>query len=184
MDHLVLPLDHDHVRVVAELGAAIAAAAGLTSPFETSPAHITLIAYEGSSTEAVTTAVGEVVAATAPFMVHAHGYGFFAGDAPSELSLHVTVAKSPALATLHRDLCVALGRAGAVVAGWSVPEVWLPHITLLDRQLGPASLGAAAAFLAARHHPSWHVPIDRVAVTGGWPERTRVHVLRLGRGVS
>ena len=183
MDHLVVPLDPGHVHVIDELIGGVAGAAGLAPALEASTPHLTLIAHSGLDRARVSTAIGPVAAATAPFTIHAHGYGFFTGPEPSDLSLHVPVVRSGPLDALHGELCAALREAGAEIAGWSAPELWSPHITLLDRQLSPAKLGAAAAWLARRHHPSWRIPIDGVAITGGWRQRNRpAAVLPFGRG--
>lgn len=171
MDHLVLPLDPAHVRVLGDLIHDVAAAVGLPSPHDAPNLHLTLIAYEGANRASVLTAVATVAASTAPFTVHAHSYGFFTGPEPTDISLHVPVVRSRQLDTLHGRLCAALSAAGARLAGWSVPDRWSPHITLLDRELDPARLGAAVAWLARRRHPSWEISVDRVALTGGWPQR-------------
>lgn len=179
MDHLVIPLDDAHAEAASRLGQSAAEAAGLDEGVERPAPHITVLAYQGLSAAAAGDVVAEVAARTAPFLVHAHGYGFFAGDGPFELSLYVPVARNPPLAALHLDLCEALARAGAEVAGWSTPDAWLPHITLLDRCMEADVLARAVARLAERHHPSWRVAVDRVALTGGWPERGRAEVIRL-----
>jgi len=81
--------------------------------------------------------------------------------------------RAAALDALHGRVCAALHRAGAQVAGWSEPNIWYPHITLVDRGLDPAHLGAGVAWLARRHHPSWHIPVDRLQVTGSRPAPDR-----------
>lgn len=181
MDHLVVPLDPAHVHPLDELVEGVAAAAGLAPAPGAPNAHLTLIAHAGLDCTRLSALLAPVVGATAPFTVHAHGYGFFTGPEPADLSLHVPVVRSEPLDALHGDLCAALHKAGVDIAGWSTPELWSPHITLLDRRLDPARLGAAAAWLAQRRHPSWQIPVERVALTGGWPERHRPHaVLALG----
>ncbi|MDP1804666.1 MAG: 2'-5' RNA ligase family protein, partial [Acidimicrobiales bacterium] len=114
-----------------------------------------------------------------PFVIHAHGYGFFTGDNPANLTLHVPVVRAEALDSLHGRLWAQLVDAGAEVAPWSAPDLWTPHLTVLDRALDPPALGAAATWLARRHHPSWSILVDRVVLTGGWPDRTG-RVLPLG----
>ena len=184
MDHLVIPLDRNHTEPVDELAQGVAAAIGVTKVESVDP-HITLIAHSGISAAAVRKAISPVVAATEPFAVHAHGYGFFTGDEPSDLSLHVPVARTPALSNLHRQLSAALRRAGADLAGWSASAFWSPHITLLDRCLAPESLGRAVEWLAQRHHPSWEVPVDRVTLLGGWPDRGQpAEVVCFGAGTA
>lgn len=180
MDHLVIPLDRDHTEALAELVRGVTTGVGDLT-FDLPEPHITLVAHSGLEADAARDAIAPVVAATRPFTVHAHGYGFFTGSEPSALSLHVPVARAPALDKLHRRLSAALRRAGAEVAAWSGPVMWSPHITLLDRCLDPERLGRAAAWLAGRHHPSWQISVDRVALVGGWPDRDQPgEVVRFG----
>ena len=180
MDHLVIPLDRNHTEPLTELVRGVAAAVG-EAEVDVSEPHITLVAHSGLAADVARTVTMPVVAATRPFSVRAHGYGFFTGSEPSALSLHVPVTRTPALDKLHRRICAALRRAGAEVAPWSGPTLWSPHITLLDRNLDAERLGRAAAWLAARRHPSWQIPVDRVALVGGWRERGRPgDVLRFG----
>lgn len=180
MDHVVLPLDADHVRAVRRLVAGIAGAAGLGGEVGRPEPHVTLIAYSGGDPVAVRAAVEDVSAAIEPFGVHAHGYGFFSGKETTELALHVPVVRTARLDALHRALCAALGGAGADVATWCAPHLWTPHVTLVDRGLTPETLAAVVAWLAGHHHPSWQIPVDRVALTGGWPERDQpADVIRL-----
>ena len=133
---------------------------------------MSLLAYEGLSRTAAKAVVEAPLGATPPFVIHAHGYGFFTGDNPANLTLHVPVVRAEALDRLHAQLWSELRRAGADIAPWSAPDLWTPHLTLLDRALDPPALGAAAGWLARRHHPSWSILVDRVVLTGGWPDRT------------
>jgi 2'-5' RNA ligase len=124
--------------------------------------------------------VERIVSATRPFLLHAHGYGFFSGDDLSDLCLHVPVVRSRPLDSLHEALRSALSTAGADIARWSEPDIWSPHITLLDRYLDAARLGLAARWLARRHHPSWDIVADRVELVGSWAEHDRPgHVVRM-----
>lgn len=173
MDHLVIPLDSDHVHTLAELVEGVAAAAGLAPPPSSVQPHITLVAYSRLTRASASTAIEPVITGMDPFTIHAHGYGLFTGADSSDLSLHVPVVGGGPLDVLHRELCAALRHAGAEIAGWSEPEWWSPHITLLDRELDAARLGNAVTWLAGRHHPSWRIPVDRVALCGGWAERDR-----------
>lgn len=171
MDHIVIPIGPDHRKAIDALVAGAGAAAGLECLTGPEP-HVSLFAYEGLSRAAAEAAIAATLRATAPFVVHAHGYGFFTGDHPANLTLHVPVVRAGALERLHADLGAKLEEAGAEVAPWSAPDLWTPHLTLLDRALDPVALGAAAAWLARRHHPSWSIFVDRVVLTGGWPDRT------------
>ena len=168
----MIPIGPDHRKAICSLVAGAAAAAGLETPIGGRDPHVSLFAYEGLSRAAAELAIETSLRATEPFVIHAHGYGFFTGDNPANLTLHVPVVRAEALDSLHTQLWAQLRRAGAEVAPWSAPDLWTPHLTLLDRALDPPALGAAAAWLARRHHPSWSILVDRVVLTGGWPDRT------------
>jgi hypothetical protein len=168
VDHIVIPLGRDHLGAMETLAAGAAGAAGMGYT-------------PGASGRHARRAIEAVVSTTVPFSLHAHGYGFFTGDDPPDLSLHVQVVRTAVVDTFHARLWVAITRAGADVAKWCAPDLWSPHITLLDRALDAHRLGAAAGWLARRHHPSWTIAVDRVAVTGGWPEHQQAgDVLVLG----
>lgn len=178
LDHIVVPIGRDHAEAITALVSDVEAAAGVTQSGAWLP-HVSLVAYDDLSRDAAVRAVRGSLADTAPFVMHAHGYGFFTGDRPSDLSLYVPVVRAAALDALHARLWGALGLAGARRAGWSAPDHWSPHLTIVDRTLDPQALGTAVTHLARRHHPSWSIPVDRVLLTGGWPDHTGV-VLPLG----
>jgi 2'-5' RNA ligase len=166
VDHVAIPVTGDHeasVRALAEIAAAAGSGAVCRHP------HVTLLAHTGADRSSVRAALEPVISALSPFVVHAHGYGFFVGHDPDEASLHVPVVRSPALDRLQAALAAALERAGASIAGWTDPEHWSPHITLLTDGLTPDELGAAVARVAGRHHPSWHIPVTQIVLTGGRP---------------
>lgn len=171
MDHLVIPLDEPHAEALARLARQLERGAGLRGLVEPPVPHVTVVAYRGLDRAAALGALAPVAATSTPFHLHAHAYGFFTSGAPADLSLHIPVVRGPQLERLHRRVCAALRCAGAEVAGWTTPETWAPHVTLLDRGLDGDRLGRATAWLARRHHPSWRVPVDRVEVTGGWLDR-------------
>ena len=171
MDHVSIPLDRDHIVARSLIVDAVVAAAGLVAPAEVARPHVTVVGYTDLGPAAARLALEPVVAATAPFVLHSHGFGFFTGDGPNSLNLHVPVVRAPALDALHQAACVALEEAGAELAGWTTPQWWTPHITLLDRGLDPSSFASSAAWLAGRRHPSWRIPVDRLLLTGGWPDR-------------
>jgi 2'-5' RNA ligase len=170
VDHVVIPLDRDHVTAVAALTADAAESMGLAVPPRSQP-HVTVVAYRGLDRAAALAAVSAAVAGLAPFVLRAHGFGVFARAGHSGLSLHVPVVRNHELDHLHARVHGALAAAGVEVAGWSEPALWSPHITLLDRELRAAEVGAGITRLAARHHPSWHVPVDRLQLRGAWADR-------------
>jgi 2'-5' RNA ligase len=174
VDHVVVPLDRDHEDALDELIEGIRTAAGMVPAPARSHPHITLITHQGLPVDQVAAAIAPVVTAAPPFTVHAHGYGIFTGPSSSELSLHVPIVSDRRLNALHRELCSALRHAGAEIAGWTEPDRWTPHVTLVDRDLDPARLGRAAAWLAPRHHPSWNIPVREVSLIGPRAEWRRI----------
>src|SRR5690348_11778689 len=120
MDHVVIPLDRDHVGSLALVAEGLAAGIGLSAAAATAWPHITLAAHYGLAEDELGS-VEQLAAATTPFTVHAHGFGFFTGDRPTSLSLHVPVVRSPELDALHRRICDALHQCGVVIATWSQP---------------------------------------------------------------
>jgi 2'-5' RNA ligase len=166
-----MPLDGIHVELVDALAEGLAAVAGVRRAHQGTP-HVTLVAYTGVERRTARLAVAAAIADAAPFVVHAHGYGFFAGHDAGDLNVHVPVVRTGSLTALHRAVLDAIRGAGALIAGWTEPEAWTPHITLLSRTLDPTRLGTGVTWLATHHHPSWQIPVDRVLVTGGWRERS------------
>jgi 2'-5' RNA ligase len=165
MQHVVAPLDPDHVRAAHDLIDQLRAATGVPEPAPPCwEPHVTLVSYVGLPRAVAVEALQEVATATAPFVVRAHGYGFFTGDAPSELCLFVPVVRDGEIDQLQRRLGARLEDAGATLCGQSRPAVWTPHITLLDRCLDPARLSVAVGHLAGRPHPSWNVRLDHLEV--------------------
>jgi 2'-5' RNA ligase len=173
MDHVVVPFDRTHADAHAELVQRLVDAAGLPPPVSGRVPHITVVAHSGLTGDDAHDALLGVVADVVPFTIHAHGFGFFSGDTPSNLSLYVPVTRTAALDALHRRVCDAVRGAGGEVARWCEPDRWTPHITLLDRTLDPDGVGRATAWLARRHHPSWDIPVDGIALLGGWGDRAQ-----------
>ncbi|HEX6419485.1 MAG TPA: 2'-5' RNA ligase family protein [Acidimicrobiales bacterium] len=166
MDHVTALLDTDHDRAVRRLTCDLAAALGVDEEaVRRGRPHITVVSFTGLAPGAAAAALAPVARATEPVWVRAHGYGVFTGDVDSELSLHVMVVRTRALDELHRRIRAALVAAGCTPDGTTEPQVWTPHITVLDRGLTPALLGRAVEVLAARPHRSWRVGISRLAVT-------------------
>ena len=110
---MVIPLDGDHAAVLAVLADELATAAAVPALPDGRHAHVTVVSYAGLSRSAAVEAVEAVAAGCGPFVAHAHGYGFFSGDHPSGLSLHVPVVRAAPLDALHRRVCDAFHRAGA-----------------------------------------------------------------------
>jgi 2'-5' RNA ligase len=170
VQHLIVPLDPDHVHAVAALAAEAAEAAGLPDLGPPACPHVTVVAFTGIEPAAARRVIESVLAGVRSFEMRAHGYGVFARSGDSGPSLNVQVVRGSALDELHALVHDALAEVGAEVAGWTLPDTWSPHITLTDRALHTAALGRAVAVLAGRRHPSWHIPVDRVLLVGGWSE--------------
>lgn len=167
MKHLTVPLDHDHDRAVRALADEIAAVVGVQPSLSPAQPHMTLLAFTGLSGPAVRNAVSAALRPSRVFTMRAHGYGVWAGSGPFGPSLHVPVVRDAELDALHHTLQRAMSQAGAEIARWTLPELWSPHITIIAPVLDPDEMGQAVAHLLERHHPSWHIPVDRVQIMAG-----------------
>ena len=170
----MIPLDSVHAALVDELADGLAAAAGMAAPWVACRTSRSLPTRASNAVRPA--AIAAAIAGLPPFVVHAHGYGLFAGHGSGDLNVHVPVVRNESLAALHRVVLDATRSTGAVIAGWTEPDAWTPHITLLSLALDPTRLGTGVTWLAAHHHPSWQIPVDRVVVTGGWTERSATSV--------
>ena len=174
MDHVIAPLDADHARAVAQLAAQLTEGLAVAAEGVVAPApHITVASYTGLEPRRAAAALEPVLAARPPFIVRAHGYGIFTGDADTDLSLHVIVVRTRALDELHRDVHAALGAAGACLDGTTHPDVWSPHVTVLDRGLTPHLLGRAIEVLARRPHRTWSIGVTSLAIASRHEVPTR-----------
>jgi 2'-5' RNA ligase len=180
VQHLIVPLDPDHVEAVAAVAAEVAEATALADLGPPVCPHVTVVAFTGIDRDAARRAIEWALAGAEPFEMRAHGYGVFARSGEFGPSLNVPVVRSGALDTLHRAAYRALIDVGAEVAGWTAPDTWSPHITVTDRALDVDGVGAAVASLSGHRHPSWHIPVDRVLLVGGWSdpidERAAIHL--------
>jgi 2'-5' RNA ligase len=179
MDHVVLPLDDTHRDALSALQLR---ATGCGCPGRREDPHVTVATFTGLDRDRAARVLRRAVGHVSPFVLRAHGLGVFAGD-DGHRTLHVQVVRGPALAELHAAVIGALQGAGAVVAEWTGPELWTPHITVLDEGRDRGLVSDAIRNLGGRHHPSWRIPVDRLVVVGsaGGPRAGR-HTVDLGDG--
>lgn len=162
--HVLAPLDPDHDAAATALARSAAGAAGLDPAAVPGQHHLSLVVAVAVDRPRLERALAALAGATPPLLVRAHGYGVFCDREPAGNSLHVPVVRTPALEALRRGVEGAVRAGGGEPAGWTDAEHWSPHVTLLDHDLTPARLAAAVAHLAARHHPSWVVRLERLVV--------------------
>ena len=137
MDHFVIPLDSVHVTLVDELADGLAAAAGDRAAPDGARRTSRSLPTPASNGVRPRAAIAAAIADLPPFVVHAHGYGLFAGHGSGDLNVHVPVVRTESLAALHRVVLDATHSTGAVIAGWTEPDAWTPHITLLSLSSRP-----------------------------------------------
>ena len=154
---MVIPLDGDHEGALAVLADELIAAAALPVLPDGRHFHVTVVSYAGLSRSAAVEAVEAVAAGSSPFVVHADGYGFFTGDHPSGLSLHVPVVRPAALDALHRRVCAAFHRAGAQIAGGASPTS--------GHRTSPWSTEGSTPPAWARGPPGWPGAIIRAGTS-------------------
>lgn len=173
MQHVILPLDRDHDVAVRTLAAEVAEVVNTPDHLAPDLPHVTLLAFTGLDVATVQAVVRAAVSDTPPFTIRAHGYGLWSRSAPFGPSLHVPVVRDNTIDALHRGLHQNLAQAGAEIAGWTVPELWSPHITVIAPVLDPHEIGLAVAHLLKRDHPSWHIPVDKLEIVGGRTDRAQ-----------
>ena len=171
VDHVVAPLDRDHIEAVEALVAEVADAMGIPDPERSEP-HVTVVAFRGVARPAALAAVTAAVADLPPFVLRAHGFGVFARNGHSGLSLHVPVVRNGELDRAPRTGARRAGRRGGGGGRLeSARAVVAAHHGARPRSRRAAEVGAGIERLASRHHPSWHVPVDRLQLRGGWLDR-------------
>ena len=110
----------------------------------------------------VQSVLAELSAETGPFTVRTSGLGLFSGNG---ITLYVTVARSPRLATLQQALWHRLRDAidvSADMVGYYHPDRWIPHITL--GHFHNAQLLAAALTRIELTAFDWIVPVDNLSL--------------------
>jgi 2'-5' RNA ligase len=161
MDHVVLPLDVTHQQALE----ALQSRARRWRTHSKGTPHVTVATFTGLERSRAADELRRAVAHVEPFTLRAHGFGIFTGG-DGHRTLHVQVVRGPALEVLHAVVVRALEAAGGSVAEWTGPELWTPHITVLDEAtVVDGGLGTIGD-LVGRHHPSWRIPVDRLLVMG------------------
>lgn len=181
MEGVVALLDPEgeaHLRAIwrrlAERHAAHALAQRVPYP------HLSFHVAEGYDLAALAASLAPVVRGLRPLVVRSTGLGLFTGPAPT---LYLAVTRDPALSDAHARIWPAIEPAARGSQGYYAAPAWVPHITLAQLDIGPATLGPLVADLAGldlaftftldaltaltvdpqrgTHHPALTLPLGR-----------------------
>jgi len=160
MHAVVSLLDHHYYERVENLWSELASKFGLQGIYRTPYPHFSYQVAAGYDVDKLSRALEEVASRTAPFRVSTAGIGLFTGSHPV---LYLPVVRTPHLTGFHARLWKLLSPTATGVADYYRPEGWMPHITLAEHDLDPATAAQAVSFLTARDL-YWEIFIDNVAL--------------------
>lgn len=112
--------------------------------------HVSYHVAERYDLERVAATLARAAARTQPFTARVTGLGAFTAPEPT---LYLAVERGPGLEALHATLWEALATEPDLaqgVMGIYAAATWIPHITLAQRDLTPATLDAPLAAWAKR----------------------------------
>lgn len=160
MHAVVSLLDPDHYEQVERIWSELSERFGLRGIYRTPYPHFSYQVAAGYDLERLAAALAETAARAAPFRVPTAGLGLFTGPHPV---LYIPVVRTPHLAAFHAELWERIAPAATGVSAYYRPEGWVPHITLAEHDLQPASTARAVGFLMERNL-YWDVVVDNLAL--------------------
>lgn len=177
MAAIAAPLDDATSEWVSELWDSLRLEVGLEHAARISPLpHFSFHCARDFDLDVLSDVVRKVAAAARPLRLRTAGLGVFTGPAPV---IYVPVVRTPELTRLQLALW-----SGAAVASEKPlleyhPASWIPHITLAQGDVTPASLGAAVDLLNAREFAR-DVTVDSLVIIRGRGDKPQEVVSRSG----
>jgi 2'-5' RNA ligase len=102
--------------------------------------HFTWFGMKEMDMECCSTVLDSLAKGTIPFSVHTSGLGIFPGEEPV---LYLPLVKSAYLMDLHRQIWRKIQPYCTGIKDISLPEFWIPHITLAIQDLNQENLSCA-----------------------------------------
>ena len=115
-------------------------ACGLEGIFNYPNPHFTWFGAEEFDIDPCSSILNMVARATTPFSVHTNGLGVFPGEEPV---LYLPLVKSAHIMDLHRSIWEKIRPFCKGLKDISLPEFWVPHITLAIQDLRRENLSCA-----------------------------------------
>lgn len=178
MNALVSLLDHEHAETVRDIWWELESSFGVTAryvkPFIHFSYHVVADEYD---LDHLGPTLGEVADEHTPFTVGTTGLDVFAGTEPV---VFVSVARTPKLDELHKELWARCTPGFGVGLPYYAPEAWVPHVTLAQ---GPRARENLPEILEALNERDleWDLSVDNLAVIeDGGKERGLLHQVALG----
>ena len=147
MQAIVSALDDPWREQVENIWGELKAVFGLKSVIGSTRPHFTYQVAESYYAEGIGTALAELAAAQAPFVVQTRALGFFRGD---ETVLYLAVVRGAALEGVHERVWAAASAHASGLRAHYAAETWVPHITLAIGDLQESQLPEIMAFLGRK----------------------------------
>lgn len=160
MQGIVSALDVRHRERLARLSAQLSERFALAYPPAPYAPHVTYHFASDYDDNAVTTALGDIAATTAPFRITTTGLGVFTGPKPI---LYIPVVRATTLNALHERIWQQITPHARRIIPHSMPLHWTPHITLAHDGLTHTNLPDVVRFLSERPF-RWTITLDHVTL--------------------
>ncbi len=140
MHSIITELEEQAAVQVMHLWRQLHDACGLEGIFNYPNPHFTWFAVEDMDLDHCTSTLSDLAINLIPFSAHTIGLGVFPGEAPV---LYLPLVKSAHLMDLHRTIWERIRPFCSGIKDISLPEFWVPHITLALRDLNRKNLSCA-----------------------------------------
>jgi 2'-5' RNA ligase len=140
MYSIISELDEQAAIQVMHLWRLLHDACGLEGIFNYPNPHFTWFGMEDLNLDQSIPSLEDLSKSLIPFSVHTDGLGVFPGEKPV---LYLPLVKSAHLVDLHREIWDKIRPFTADIKDISLPEFWVPHITLALQDLNRENLVCA-----------------------------------------
>ncbi len=178
---IVALLDDEHTARVEGLWDELREVCGLSCIELTPFPHFSWHIAEDYDFEQLEDRLSVVVQQTFAFKVTTAGLGVFTGDQPV---VYLQVVKDAHLLKLHQHIWDEIQGLGLGISRHYVPDHWMPHITLANRDVSGENLPCIFSLLGKRNF-NWEIEVSQYAIGhqhGDAPgEITRIFPLNSGK---
>ncbi|MBW8009871.1 MAG: 2'-5' RNA ligase family protein [Chloroflexi bacterium] len=160
MHAVVSVLDEKHSEMVQALWDDLELSCALNAVNQVPIPHFSWHIAEDYNFQELENHLEEIVGQINPFHVKTTGLGVFTGEAPV---VYIAVIKDPNLVNLHEKIWGQTNEFGSGLSEHYVPESWMPHITLANRDVSVGDLDCVMNVLGGRVY-NWDILIDNLTI--------------------
>lgn len=160
MHGVVTVLNDPQYTFVEDLWAELESACGLKEIKKTPIPHFTWQVAEGYDFDALQAALQVLAQTIKPFSVRTTGLGVFSGQGQV---LYIPVVRDAHISEVHAQVWLALLDLSVNASPLYSPHIWMPHITLANKDLDRERLDCAMHLLAFRSF-DWEVEVDNFSL--------------------